>query len=198
MRYVLGLISVTLLLAASAAAQGPVGVGATSGIGSNNYSGSRSMPWQVSFGYQYNRINLIGKPFNTNGFDADVDRYFGRWFGVEAQFGTGFGNTGTTTSPSNLNTKSFFAGAGPRLAYRNGNRIEPWLHMVIGMEHFRFTQTVDVLGTNTALAGAAGGGLDIHMTHHQSFRVEADAIGSRFFSTNQRHFQAVAGWVIDF
>jgi len=202
MRHGLGLLGVTLLLAASAGAQGPAGVGGTGGAGPRSapvtFSSSDDTPWQLSLGYQYNKINLLGTPFNTNGLSVDAARYFGRWIGVEGQAGFGFGNTAMTTSPPNLSAKSVFIGAGPRLVWRNRSRIEPWAHLVVGLQHFRFTQTVGVLGNNSALAGAAGGGIDFRLGTHTAFRVEADAIGSRFFSTDQRHFQGIGGLVFNF
>jgi hypothetical protein len=65
------------------------------------------------------------------------------------------------------------------------------------MEHFRFSQTAGVLGSNNALAGPAGGGVDIFLTPRIAFRGEADAVGSRFFSTNQRSFQVIGGLVFN-
>ncbi|MBZ5697507.1 MAG: hypothetical protein LAN18_03055 [Acidobacteriia bacterium] len=112
--------------------------------------------------------------------------------------GAGFGNTGATTSLANLTAKSVFVGGGMRLAYRGRSRFEPWAHGVVGMEHFRFTQTGGLLGSNTALAGSAGGGTDFYLNPHTAFRVEADWIGTRFFSGNQRHFQVVTGIVFNF
>jgi hypothetical protein len=118
---------------------------------------------------------------------------------VEAQVGVGFlGKTGQTTTPPNLDAKSIFVGAGPRVSYRNRSRYEPWVHLVVGMEHFRFSQTAGVLGSNNALAGAAGGGVDVYLKPHVALRTEADAVGSRFFSANQRSFQVVGGLVFGF
>lgn len=192
------LVGLSLLLTVSAAAQGPAGVGSNPRESSHTFSSPDFATWQVSVGYQYNRVNLLGTPFNTNGLNASIARYFGRWFGVEGQLGVGFGNTGATTTPTDLNVQSLFVGGGPRLAFRNRGRIEPWLHFVVGEEHFRFNQTAGVLGSNTALAGAAGGGVDYLLGTHTAVRVEVDFIGSRFFSTNQRHFQAVSGLVFNF
>jgi hypothetical protein len=176
MRVAIFLLAISLFFSASAEAQGPAGVGgggAGGGGGSRPKFSSTSQhdydPWQIAIGYQYNRDNLLGAPFNTHGLNVSAARYFGRWFGVEAQFGTGFlGNTGQTTAPPNLSVKSFFVGVGPRLAFRNHSRYEPWIHVVVGLEHYRFAQT------------------------------EADALGSRFFSTNQRAFQIVGGLVFGF
>jgi hypothetical protein len=200
MRRILILVGAVLFLSISAAAQGPAGAGGGGRGGSHSGSWSRHdlTDWQFALGYQYNRINLVGSPFNTNGLNTSVVRFFGAWFGVEAQAGFGFGRTGATTNPPNLTAKSLFVGGGPRLALRGHSRIEPWVHAVVGVEHFRFNQTAGVLGTNTALAGVGGGGIDFRLTPHTSFRMEGDWLASRFFSANQRHFQAVSSLVLNF
>lgn len=201
MRVAIFLFGILLFLSASAQAQGP----GPAGVGSENagpvYRASERdfEPWQVSIGYQYNRVNLVGTPFNTDGVNVSLAHYFKRWLGVEAQVGTGFlGNTGQTTTPANLSAKSLFAGVGPRLVLHNRSRYVPWVHVLVGMEHFRFAQTSGVLGSNNALAGPAGGGIDVYVRPHVTVRGEVDAVYSRFFSTNQRSFQAVSGLVFDF
>jgi hypothetical protein len=201
MRVAIFLLGTFVFFSASAAAQGPAGVGAGGGPRPtySPTSGHEYDPWQIAVGYQYNRDNLLGAPFNTHGVNFSVARYFGRWFGVEVQAGAAFlGNTGQGTIPPNLSVKSIFVGAGPRLAYRNRSRFEPWVHVVVGLEHYRFSQTAGLLGTNNALAGPAGGGVDVFLSHHLALRAEADAFGSRFFSTNQRSFQIVGGLVFGF
>ncbi len=192
-----------LIFPLAAAAQGPAGAGAGSGPKSTGSSGPFSeggvSDWQLAVAYQYNRVNVTGTPFNTHGANMTVTRYFGRWFGVDGQVGIGFhGNTGATTVPPNLGVHSVFVGGGPRLAYRGSGRMQPWAHFVIGLQDFRFTQTAGVLGNNKALGGEAGGGADFLLTRHFSFRVEADALGTRFFSMNQRHFLAISGIVLNF
>ena len=97
-----------------------------------------------------------------------------------------------------MSAKSLFVGVGPRLAYHNRSRYVPWGHVLVGMEHFRFGPTTGLLGSNNALAGPFGGGLDVYVRPHVTLRGEADVLGSRFFSTNQRSFQAVSGLVFDF
>jgi hypothetical protein len=194
------LIGILLFFSAGARAQGPAGSGGGGGsypkqpsIGAGSYA-----PWQIAVGFQYDDVNLLGSPFNTYGANISLARYVVRWFGVEAQFGAGFGSTQQTTAPPNLAAKSLFFGIGPRLAYRNRTRFEPWAHVLIGIEHFRFSQTAGFLGTNNALAGPAGGGVDIYFAPNIALRTEADFIGSRFFSTNQRSFQVIGGVVINF
>lgn len=172
---------------------------ASQGAGPTSYPGAVPARWQLGIGYQYNRINLTGTPFNTQGENTTITQYFSRWFGVDGQVGIGFsGNTRATTVPPNLGVHSFFVGGGPRLAYRGPSRFQPWLHFVIGLQEFRFTQTAGVLGSNHGLGGAAGGGTDFTLTPHFSFRVEADALGTHLFSAYQRHFQIVSGLVFNF
>ena len=186
-----------------AAAQGPAGAGAgsrTVSIGSSSpFSDTGLSDWQLAVGYQYNRVNVTGTPFNTHGANMTLTRYFGRWFGVDTQVGIGFhGDTGSTTVPPNLGVHSLFLGGGPRLAYRSNARVQPWIHLVVGLQDFRFTQTAGVLGNNKALGGAAGGGADFLLSRHYSIRVEGDEVETRFFSMNQRHFLLVSGIVVNF
>ena len=202
MRVGMFLLGILLLFSVPAGAQGPAGAGGGASTRGPKYSATMEHaddPWQFAVGYQYNRDNLIGSPFNTHGANFDFTRYFGRWIGVEAQLGVGFlGKTGQTTVPPNLNAKSLYVGAGPRLIYRNRSRYEPWVHLTAGLEHFRFSQTAGVLGTNNAFAGEGGGGMDVYFRPHLALRVEADAVESRFFSTNQRSFQVIGGVVFGF
>src|ERR1700694_1016869 len=126
MRVAIFLAGIFLFIPASAGAQGPAGAGSGAPIGYNPASQQEVPPWQVSIGYQFNRDNLLGSPFNTNGVNIGVARYFRSWFAVEAQLGAGFSHdTGASTNPPNLVAKSLFVGAGPRVVYRNHSRFEP-------------------------------------------------------------------------
>jgi hypothetical protein len=191
-------LGIVLLFSTGARAQGPAGATIPANGGSLAPRHDDN-PWQIAIGYQYNRDNLLGSPFNTHGVNVSLTRFFKRWLGVEAQLGSGFlGNTGQTSTPPNLDAKSLFVGAGPRFVFRNRTRYEPWAHVLVGLEHYRFSQTGGPLGSNNALAGPAGGGVDIYVIPRAAVRVEADALYSRFFSANQRSFQVVAGVVFNF
>jgi len=204
------MIAICLLFSAAARAQAPEGAGTPSGPGTetppseNNrrmpaiFGAGEYDPWQVSVGAQYNYENLIGVPFETYGGNFSIVRYFGRWVGVETQVGGGFGPTRNGSNPPNLNARSLFGGIGPRLAYRNRSRIEPWAHLIVGAEYFHFYQSSKSQGSMTALAGLVGGGVDFYLWPHVAIRTEAEPVGSTFFSTKQRSFQAVAGVAFDF
>jgi len=197
MRGAFFLAVIFLLFSGSAAAQGPAGVGAEPGFFSTG--AHEENMWNIAVGYQYNRDNLLGSPFNTSGINVGAARYFDRWFAIEAQLGTGLtGNTGQSSSPPNLTAKSVFVGAGPRVAYRTRSRYEPWVHLLVGLEHYKFSQTAGVLGSNNSVAGMGGGGLDVYLNPHVAVRAGADAIVTHFFSANQRSFQIVGGIVFGF
>ena len=197
MRLAMLVLGGCLLFSSTARAQSPAGVGSESS--GPPVPEHQSTPWQISVGYQYNRVNLVGSPFNTDGVNVSFARFLKRWLAVEADLSGGFlGKTGQTTTPPNLSVKSVFVGAGPRFVFHNHTRYEPWAHVLVGVEHFRFSQTASVLGSNTAVAGPAGGGLDIYLKPYAAVRIEADAVGSHFFSTNQRSFQAIGGLVFNF
>lgn len=183
------LLGIALFLSIGASAQSPAGAG--------SISSNRDNPWQLAVGYQYNRINLTGTPFNTNGMNTSLAYFPINWLGLEGEVGAGFGNTNTTLRPPNLTAKSVFAGGGARLAYPGQHRIEPWIHGVVGMEHFRFTQTA-LLGDTTALAWLAGGGVDYSLGPYVALRAQADVLWTDLYSGNQRNFQAIGGIVFKF
>lgn len=196
----LGILASTSLIAA---AQGPQGVGADafggpavrSGVGAEQ-TAPLATPWRFAFGYQYNRIDLSGTPFTTLGANLSASRLFTNWLGVEGQAGFGFGNSGGTTVPSNLSVKTTFVGAGPRLVYHGpGRRLEFWAHALVGMDHFRFSQTAGQLGSNTGLGGALGGGVDLRLTRNLTITGEADQLGTRLFGGYQFHVQGVTSLV---
>lgn len=196
MRRSLFLLGILASCCLAATAQGPEGVGASArstprmSVLDESASPNYLFPWRFSVGYQYNRINLTGTPFNTTGINASVSRMFGRWFGVEGQVGFGTGNTGSATSPSNLTMKSLFAGGGPRLVYRGRSRWELWAHALGGAEHLQFNKTAGVFNNNTGPVGMGGGGVDFKLNRNVTITGEADEFETKFFGGYQRHFQA--------
>ena len=157
--------------------------------------------WQLGLGYQFSDFHLQHSPianaavFHNSGYNVSVVRYFNDWIGLEGQTGFGFGHTGSTTIPNNLVIKSTFVGGGPRFAMR-GHRVEPWGHGLVGVEHFRFSQTANGFGSNSTVGWLAGGGVDFLLSDRVGIRVEADYLGTEFFSTNHRNLQIVTGFVM--
>ncbi|HEV2522249.1 MAG TPA: hypothetical protein VGT24_07690 [Candidatus Acidoferrales bacterium] len=152
-------------------------------------------PWQLGVGFQYLHYSILGTPFHNFGFKADITRYMTNWFGVEGATVAGFGHAGS--SPS-LDAKSFFIGGGPHVSVYNSPRLEPWVHVLVGWERFRFTQTA-TLGANSGVAVYAGGGVDYKFGGGRLYwRVQGDYIGARIASTMTTNYAFGTGLILNF
>jgi hypothetical protein len=161
--------------------------------------------WQISIGYQFNRFNMplqkVGVntvpafSVNDNGLNVSLTRFFRSWAGLEAESAAGFGSG---SAPQIASAASLFLGGGPRIARRGHGRYEPWGHVLVGLEHFRFTQTAVTYGSNNSLGYVLGGGVDIHINTRTAFRLQADYLGTTLFSMAQSNWQIGAGVVFNF
>jgi hypothetical protein len=132
-------------------------------------------PWQIGVGFQYLHFNVLGQKFHDFAYQAGVTRYFTNSFGVEGTVLAGFGHAGTNGS---ITAKSLFLGGGPHYSIHNTAHLEPWVHVLVGWERFRFTQS-NVLGSNSHAAFLAGGGLDYKIHSGRLFwRVQGDFMGT--------------------
>lgn len=155
----------------------------------------------LEIGYAYQHFNVFGTTFHNHDLNADVTMHLFDWVtgatgrltvGAEADVNAGFG--GTTTGNPSLDAKSLFVGGGPHVAIQSRSRFEPWVHGLVGLEHFRFTQTA-VLGSNSALGFVVGGGVDIRVAPLLSWRVEGDYVGTNFQSSIQSNYGVGTGLV---
>lgn len=153
------------------------------------HAGFATAQWQIADGYQFNRISFRGifAPFDTNGFNASVTRFFGREVGVEGDLGAGFAPATPTATAA-----SIFVGGGPHLSFRGRTHFEPWAHALLGVQHFEFGGVAFPANT-TSVAWIAGGGLDYRFDSGFALRLQTDYLGSHFAGTFQRNLQIVAG-----
>jgi hypothetical protein len=152
-------------------------------------------PWQLGVGFQYMQFNALGLKFHNFGYKADVTRYLSNWFGVEGAAVAGFGHDGNNP---NIDAKSFFIGGGPHISLYNSERFEPWVHVLVGWEHFRFTQTT-TMGSNSHAAFWGGGGFDYKLRGGRVYwRVQGDFIGSNFGDGISKNFAVGTGLVLNF
>jgi hypothetical protein len=157
--------------------------------------------WQVGAGFQYQHFTVRGVGFHNLGFNSEITRYLNDWLGVEATAVEGFGHVGTTTTiPVTLDAKSFFVGGGPHIVVSTRSRWEPWAHVLVGLEHFRFTQTNNQvgLGSNSGVGVMVGGGVDYKLGRGANWRVQADYVGSEMSSSFQSNYSVGTGLVINF
>jgi hypothetical protein len=202
MRKLLVLCGAFLCLSMTAAAQDtPAALDASSPAGEPSapvtFSPPDRAPWQLAIGYQYTHYNALGQSFHNNGLRTDVTRYLNNWLGVEGAVTMGFGHVAI---PASIVAKSLFVGGGPHISVHNYSRYEPWAHVLVGLQHFRFAQTNNVvgLGSNSALGFMGGGGVDLKFGRGISWRIQADYIGTHFQSSTQTNFSFGSGLVFNF
>jgi hypothetical protein len=132
-------------------------------------------PWQIGVGFQFQQYSVLGQKFHDFAYQAEVTRYFNNWFGIEGTALAGFGKSGPNPS---ITANSLFLGGGPHISLTNSHHFEPWVHVIVGWERFRFTQS-DVLGSNSHVAFMGGGGVDYKIGSGRLYwRVQADFMGT--------------------
>jgi hypothetical protein len=145
----------------------------------NVYSVFETYKWQAYAGYTFFRFfALPSRKENMNGLDVGLVYYptasrFGIDGDILAQFGTFFNQSSRFTS---------YMG-GPRFRWQAPRGIELWAHGLVGFAKF-LPQTA--LGGQTGFSYEAGGGVDLGAYRRRiAYRVEVDAVGTRFFHANQ-------------
>ena len=152
-------------------------------------------PWQLGVGFEYLHFNVLGQTFNNYGYQADVTRYLNNWFGIEGATVVGFGHTGGTPS---LDAKTFFVGGGAHVSLHNSAHLEPWVHVLVGWEHFRFTQGAK-LGSTSHAAFLAGRGLDYKIGSGRVYwRVQGDFVGTNVGPKLGANYSVGTGVVLNF
>jgi opacity protein-like surface antigen len=141
-------------------------------------------------GYSYFRANP--EKFNLNGWNASATANITDWFGVEGDFSGHYGAPGIfgfQIPYVNINSHTFMAG--PKLTYRS-NKIEPFAHFLIGAARAS-TGAFGYSVSDTALAAAVGGGIDINVSKSLAIRaIQADYLMTRFQTVPQIFFSGLS------
>jgi hypothetical protein len=152
-------------------------------------------PWQLGVGFQYMHYDVLGLSFHDLGYKADITRYLSNWFGLEGTAVAGFGHAGT--SPK-TDAKSLFLGGGPHISFVNSTHFEPWGHVIVGWERFRFSQGSG-FGVNSHAAFWAGGGVDYKIGGGRLYwRVQGDFIGTNVGPSFSKNYSVGTGVVLNF
>jgi len=118
--------------------------------------------WDFTAGYTFNRLETPAPRthLNFNGFTAAVAGNFRRWAAVEGDL------TYTTGTVAGNRGNLFTYIVGPRFTKRYHDKVEPFVHALIGGGH------LSGFGNSTnGWAGKFGGGLDIVAGQHVAIRV---------------------------
>jgi len=147
-----------------------------------------------SFGSQ--RVNL-------NGWNSSLAVNFNRTFGIVGDFSGHYGSSGSSiaitcviggncSNAFNLTTKTHTFLFGPQISFR-ADRATPFVHALLGGAHTDLSSN-----SSTGFATALGGGLDYTINHRLAWRVQADYLQTRFFSTSQDDVRLSTGLVFRF
>ncbi|MGC1228120.1 MAG: hypothetical protein WA859_16710 [Candidatus Sulfotelmatobacter sp.] len=96
--------------------------------------------------------------------------------------------------PSEISEYTFLFG--PRASFRIKN-FRPFVHALFGGAHVN-ESGFGVPGSSTVFADAIGGGLDYQFTRRFGWRIQVDALQTRFFGTSQTNARISTGPVVRF
>jgi len=164
----------------------------------------------IFFGYSYMSADLVsGDRTSLNGWNGSLEGKVLPLLGVVADFSGHYGSQGLSfpvvcpvgilppcfaTASADISEHNFLFG--PRLSFSVG-KFRPFAHVLIGAGHI--SESVSgVSNSDTSFAYALGGGLDYHLVRLVSWRVQADALQTRFFSGTQSNFRLSTGLAIHF
>jgi hypothetical protein len=163
----------------------------------------------VYFGYSHTGTNLVpGQSTGLNGWNGSVEGKVLPLLGLVADFSGDYGSQSLTTAcplgalppcPSplaNVNVSEYNFLFGPRLSFKV-SKFRPFVHALIGVGHIR-ESAASLSNTDNSFADALGGGLDYHLIPLISWRLQFDALQTRFFNSSQSNLRFSTGIVVNF
>lgn len=174
-----GFLSVICLFAVAACAQVPGG--------------------NVYVGYSYLRADLPGGDTNLNGWNGSVEIKVLPLLGLVGDFSGNYGSQTVTSTffvpeSASVHQNNFIFG--PRLGISLG-KFRPFVHALIGVSHISESAT-DFSNSDTSFADALGGGIDYHLIPAINWRLQIDALQTRFFGGTQNDTRVSTGIVVHF
>ena len=147
--------------------------------------------WQAYIGYEYVRLYEVPAiTVNSNGFMYSLVYYLKDWIALDGEL--------NATHLNELHTDGWLlvGAGGVRFRWSGPRGVELWGHALGGYSHLT-PQTA--FGDEHAPAFEAGGGVDINTNRRRfAYRLEADMVGTRYFSTYQYSPKVSVGFVIKF
>jgi hypothetical protein len=159
-------------------------------LGAASVNAQENRGLEVSGDYQYVRINPgAGAPaINCQGGSGTVGAYLTARLGVVGEFGA-CRVTGLASGSSAHEIDYLF---GPRAYFSSHGRIFPFVQVLLGGERSSASGST----ASNAFAMAAGGGADVTLTRHVSFRaIQVDYLYTRFGGASQNNVRLQSGIV---
>lgn len=148
--------------------------------------------WELGFGFSYMNFNgpspLQGSLLGVN---TSLSYFVNEWFAIEGVATSVFSSK---TILTNERIQVGVYGGGIRMVYRE-QRWQPWGHFDMGLAH---EEPLTGFGGRNTLAYVLGAGTDYRWNQLLSFRIQADLVGTNFFSQTQHHYQGTTGIVLHF
>jgi opacity protein-like surface antigen len=147
--------------------------------------------FEVAAAYQY--VHVPGA--SCQGFGGNAAVNVNRWLGVAGDFGF-CKVTGLPSGASSHLTNYLF---GPRISARNYGRVTPYTQFLLGGEHNTLAVTGTSFPSANAFAFTLGGGTDVRLTPHVSFRaIQFEYLYTHFGGTKQNNLRIQTGLVYRF
>jgi hypothetical protein len=159
---------------------------------------------EIFGGYSYLRgddNDLTDLDRDFNGFNVSTNiTTIGKWLGLKADVSGHFGDFLISFTPR-TDFRQYLFLFGPQFSLRKYERIQPFAHVLAGFAYSKLDN--DTLGidiTDTGLAIAAGGGVDVKaLSSKLSIRLfQADYVLTRFDGITSQNIRASTGIVLRF
>jgi hypothetical protein len=163
----------------------------------------------VYVGYSHASTNLVpGQSTGLNGWNGSVEGKVLPLLGLVADFSGHYGSQSVPVAcplqllppcppqPSNVDVSEYNFLFGPRVSFKI-SKFRPFVHALIGAGHIRESAT-GLSNSDISFADALGGGLDYHLIPLISWRIQADALQTRFFNSSQSNLRFSTGIVVNF
>jgi hypothetical protein len=153
---------------------------------------------EVFGGYSYFRAS-DPTTIHLNGWNGSIAGNLNDWFGVVGDFSGHYGSPsifGIGIPLVDVKQHSFLFG--PRLTYRGNDKVTPFGHFLVGISNAN-AGAFGLSVSDTALAAAVGGGVDINLNDTLAIRaVQADYLMTRFQDERQDNLRLSFGVVFRF
>jgi outer membrane immunogenic protein len=150
--------------------------------------------FEVSGNYQYVRFNPGNgaSGINCEGGSGSFGAYLTSRVGIIGEFGA----CKVTGLPSGTSSHELSYLFGPRLYFPTHGRVFPFVEALFGGEQFSAGVTGVGSASSNAFAMTAGGGADVTLTRHVSFRaIQVDYLYTHFGGASQNSLRLQSGIV---
>lgn len=149
---------------------------------------------EVSGDYQYVRFNpgSGASGINCQGGSGSFGAYLTSRAGIIGEFGA----CKVTGLPSGVSAHEMDYLFGPRMYFHSHGRLFPFVQALFGGERFSAGVTGAGSGATNAFAMTAGGGADVTLTRHVTFRaIQVEYLYTHFGGASQNNFRLQSGLV---